>query len=103
MKRKSSNSLDFIESLAKGADEVNVAIIQKMIQHLSREKQRLKTQLKNKKAVIQTLEQEIAQQRQQIYRLCVAEISKKEMHKVICDQAQVISNLLSERKTTNPL
>jgi len=97
MKRKSSNyHSDFIESLAKGADEVNVAIIQSIIQRLSKEKQRLKTQLKNKKAVIQTREEEIAQQRQQIDRLCAAEISKKEMHKTICDQAQIITDLLRE-------
>ncbi len=53
--------------------------------------------------MIQTREEEITQQRQQIDQLCAAEISKKEMHKLICDQAQALSDLLSERKTTNPL
>jgi|TARA_R100000093_G_scaffold2532_1_gene3283 DNA-binding transcriptional MerR regulator len=103
MKRKSSNSsdypdLDFIESLTSGADEVNAAVIQRIIQRLSQENQRLKTRLKNTKAVIQTREEEITQQRQQIDQLCAAEISKKEMHKLICDQAQALSDLLSERR-----
>jgi len=95
MKRKSSKISVWDTALAF---EVNVAIIERIIQRLSREKQRLKTQLKNTKAVIQTRQEEIAQQRQQIDRLCAAEISKKEMHKVICDQAQVISDLLGERR-----
>ena len=69
---------------------------------LERSNRALKARLKNTKAVIQTRQEEIAQQRRQIDKLCAAEISKKEMHKVICDQAQVISDLLSERKTTAP-
>jgi hypothetical protein len=73
------------------------------VNRLERSNQVLKAKLKNTKAVIQTRQEEIAQQRQQIDRLCAAEVSKKEMHKVICDQAQVISDLLGERKTTTPL
>ncbi len=98
MERKSSNypSLDYIESLTKGARKVNAPVIQRIIRRLSQENQRLKTRLKNTKAVIQTREEEIAQQRQQIDRLCAAEISKKEMHKTICDQAQIITDLLRE-------
>ena len=65
---------------------------------LERSNRALKARLKNTKAVIQTRQEEISQQRQQIDRLCAAEISKKEMHKVICDQAQVISDLLRERR-----
>ena len=68
------------------------------VNRLERSNRALKARLKNTKAVIQTRQEEIAQQRQQIDRLCAAEVSKKEMHKVICDQAQVISDLLGERR-----
>jgi len=47
---------------------------------------------------MKTREEEITQQRQQIDHLCAAEISKKEMHKIICDQAQLITELLREGK-----
>jgi hypothetical protein len=65
---------------------------------LERSNRALKARLKNTKAVIQTRQEEISQQRQQIDRLCAAEISKKEMHKIICDQAQALSDLLGERR-----
>ena len=78
------------------------SVIHDGIMRLERNTQALKAKLKNTKAVIQTRQEEIAQQRRQIDKLCAAEISKKEMHKVICDQAQVISDLLSVRKTTAP-
>ena len=71
-----------------------------VISRLDRSNRALKARLKNTKAVIQTREEEITRQRQQIDQLCAAEISKKEMHKIICDQAQALSDLLSERKTT---
>jgi hypothetical protein len=65
---------------------------------LERSNRALKAQLKTTKAVIQTRDEEITQQRQQIDHLCAAEISKKEMHKIICDQAQVITELLRDGK-----
>ena len=68
------------------------------ISRLERSNRALRAHLKTTKAVMKTREEEITQQRQQIDHLCAAEISKKEMHKIICDQAQLITELLREGK-----
>ena len=77
-------------------DDLHKAI--NICRKLERSNRALKAQLKTTKAVIQTRDEEITQQRQQIDHLCAAEISKKEMHKIICDQAQVITELLRDGK-----
>lgn len=60
--------------------------------------ERLKKRFETSKSVVEHLKQKINQQDMEIRNLCAAEISKKEMHKIICDQAQLITELLRDGK-----
>ncbi len=66
---------------------------------LEQRNKRLRTRVRNQTALITGLQQQIRRREQQIDQLCAADLRKKDMHKIICDQAQVISDLLRDRKT----